>query len=66
MPLYEYHCDSCGTTFEKLRRFQDADTPLPCPECESDHVERVLSSFATGGGCGPAPSGAGGGRGRFR
>ena len=55
MPLYEYKCQACGKTFEMLRRMQDADRELECPECESAKVERQFSTFATGG-CG-APSG---------
>ncbi len=51
MPLYEYRCEKCGKRFEKLRRMQDADREIQCPECLSDEVERLLSSFATGG-CG--------------
>jgi putative FmdB family regulatory protein len=51
MPLYEYRCEKCGKRFEKLRRMQDADQGVECPECESEEVERLLSSFATGG-CG--------------
>jgi putative FmdB family regulatory protein len=32
MPLYEYHCTSCGQRFEVLQRFSDA--PLrECPQC---------------------------------
>ena len=32
MPLYEYHCTSCGQRLEVLRRFSDA--PLrECPHC---------------------------------
>jgi ribosomal protein L37AE/L43A len=34
----------------------DADRDLQCPECRSKKVERVLSTFATGG-CGPARGG---------
>ena len=56
MPLYDYHCRACGKDFELLRRMQDADEKLECPECHSDQVERRLSRFATGGGCGPASS----------
>ena len=56
MPLYEYRCQKCGKTFEMLRRMQDADRETECPECRSDEVERLLSTFATGG-C--APSGGG-------
>ncbi len=56
MPLYEYRCRTCGKTFEMLRRMQDADRDLECPECRSAEVERKLSTFATGG-CGPSGSG---------
>lgn len=47
MPLYEYRCSSCGATFEKLRRMQDADEGVACPKCESPGAERLLSSFAS-------------------
>jgi len=56
MPLYEYRCQKCGKSFEKLRRMEDADRNLECPECRSEQIERMLSTFATGG-C--SPSGAG-------
>lgn len=49
MPLYEYRCQKCGKTFEMLRRMQDADRDVECPECSADEVERLLSTFATGG-----------------
>jgi putative FmdB family regulatory protein len=57
MPNYEYRCETCGRAFEKLRRMQEADRDIQCPDCESGEVKRLLSSFATGG-CG---SGSGGG-----
>jgi putative FmdB family regulatory protein len=54
MPLYEYRCSSCGGNFELLRRIEDADGDLVCPRCQSEEIERLLSTFAkTGGGCGP-------------
>lgn len=56
MPLYEYQCRACGKTFEMLRRIKDADTDLECPDCHSVKVERMFSTFASGGGCGPAGS----------
>lgn len=56
MPLYEYRCQKCGKRFEMLRRMQDADRELKCPECRSEEVERLLSTFATGG-CTPSGSG---------
>lgn len=66
MPLYEYCCAECGERFELLRRFQDADRNQTCPRCQSQEVERLLSSFASRGsptaGCGPATGcGSGGG-----
>lgn len=57
MPLYEYRCRVCGKSFEMLRRMQDADRELECPDCESDEVERLLSTFATtSSGCAPSGS----------
>ncbi len=56
MPLYEYRCRVCGKTFELLRRMQDADRDLECPDCRSREVDRQLSTFATGG-CGAPGSG---------
>ncbi len=55
MPLYDYLCRECGNTFEKLRSMKDADAGVECPECHSLKVERLLSTFSSGGGCG-APS----------
>ena len=56
MPLYEYRCQTCGKSFELLRRMSDADRDLECPDCRSLQVERLLSTFATGG-CGTSASG---------
>lgn len=44
MPLYEYHCQKCGSHFEKIRRF--ADPPLTkCEKC-GGKLEQLLSSPA--------------------
>jgi putative FmdB family regulatory protein len=44
MPLYDFHCEACGSTFEELTR---ADAPAPpCPACGSADVQRKLGSFA--------------------
>ena len=61
MPLYEYYCSDCRTTFDALRSMDKADTPIACAECEGEHTARVLSVFfarsegksaaTTGGGC---------------
>lgn len=49
MPLYEYRCESCGTTFEKFVRSFSSNGDIECPECASKEVNKAFSSFATGG-----------------
>jgi putative FmdB family regulatory protein len=62
MPIYEYQCKSCNTTFEKLV-FKGDDESITCPNCDAENVKKLLSaaSFMGGSGfgaCSPsAPSG---------
>jgi putative FmdB family regulatory protein len=43
MPIYEFECTACRSSFELLMR---SDTKLTCPACESDRIVRKLSLFA--------------------
>jgi putative FmdB family regulatory protein len=43
MPLYEYKCSGCGHQFELL--ILKAAQPAACPACNSEAVERLLSTF---------------------
>ena len=43
MPLYEFHCRSCDSEFERLVRSGDL---VECPSCQSKEVDRLLSTFA--------------------
>ena len=45
MPIYEYICLDCKNVFETLRPMKDADTPIPCEKCASDHTSRMISVF---------------------
>lgn len=54
MPMYEYRCRECGRQFEQLRRMDDADRGLICPDCGAQNVERLVSAFAMGG-CSASP-----------
>jgi putative FmdB family regulatory protein len=45
MPIYEYHCDSCDSNFEAIRKFSDA--PLTeCRKCGAAEVRKLLSAPA--------------------
>ena len=61
MPIYEYECESCDLTFEKLM-FQGDEDPVGCPECGTQNVKRLLSPTRIMGGaglgaCAPSSSG---------
>lgn len=45
MPLYEYLCPECETTFERLRPMAQADDPVRCPEGH-EGSRRLISVFA--------------------
>jgi putative FmdB family regulatory protein len=49
MPLYEFACQDCGKSFDKLLGFSQADQPQTCPACGSRQSRRKLSAFAVGG-----------------
>jgi putative FmdB family regulatory protein len=49
MPIYEYHCDKCGTDFEHLTLSQSNGEDVACRRCGSARVSRLLSAFAVHG-----------------
>lgn len=57
MPLFEYVCEECGSTFEKLVR--SSTTVIQCPDCATEHVRKKISTFASkiaGGGAAASSS----------
>ncbi|HTY62404.1 MAG TPA: zinc ribbon domain-containing protein [Acidobacteriota bacterium] len=44
MPIFEYRCQKCETEFEKLV-FGSSDAGISCPDCRSEEIERLFSSF---------------------
>lgn len=42
MPMYDYHCDSCGD-FSALRPLAEYRDPLACPSC-GETAGRVISA----------------------
>jgi putative FmdB family regulatory protein len=47
MPIYEYRCKECGADFSRLQKVGASVEGVKCPKCESEKVERLLSSFAS-------------------
>ena len=45
MPLYEYYCSSCATTFEKRRPLRAAEETAVCPAGHAG-ATRTVSLFA--------------------
>ena len=63
MPLYEYDCLDCGTSFEILVLRSGEISEVKCPACKGDKLEEKVSCFAstskdsTSGASNCAPSG---------
>ncbi|MBI2383162.1 MAG: zinc ribbon domain-containing protein [Gammaproteobacteria bacterium] len=51
MPIYEYHCQSCGHETEIMHRMSDP-SPTECPQCKAQSLTKVVSAagFRLGGG----------------
>jgi putative FmdB family regulatory protein len=44
VPIYEYRCDDCGTSFEVLQKMSD-DPLVACEQC-GGHLSKVLHPVA--------------------
>ena len=44
MPIYEYKCQKCDHEFEFLVLGSGASS-IECPECNSEKVEKLMSTF---------------------
>ena len=45
MPIYEYQCDDCEHTLEKLQKISD-DPLQDCPECGEQGLRKLISAVA--------------------
>ena len=52
MPIYEYLCLECQNPFDALRPMSQADAPIVCENCESEHITRMISVFSARSGSG--------------
>jgi putative FmdB family regulatory protein len=60
MPVYEFRCRTCDTTFEARRPMAESNAAATCPDGHLDTV-RLLSVFAAVGAAAPGASETGGG-----
>jgi len=44
MPVYEFTCHDCHTTFELARPMSESAAPASCPSCGSTNTERTWSA----------------------
>ncbi len=56
MPLFEYHCEACNKTFEKMTKVQEDN--MPCPDC-GKASPKAVSVFAASSCSAPSGSGFG-------
>ena len=46
MPIYDYRCDSCGTTYDIFHRSHEVEEDIQCPSCGSQQHTRLISAPA--------------------
>jgi putative FmdB family regulatory protein len=45
MPLYEYECNKCNNTFDKVMSIKEMETvKVTCPKCSSEDIRKLMSS----------------------
>ncbi len=49
MPIYEFDCQDCGDQFESLVFSFSKIEGVICPECQSNNVQKKISTFAVKG-----------------
>ena len=63
MPIFEFECKKCSNKFERLILPSDDKNP-PCPACNHEDVQKIMSSgskvtlkvpagYSGGGSCAP-------------
>jgi putative FmdB family regulatory protein len=47
MPIFEYQCEECHQTFERILLRPQTATHMTCPQCGSLKTAKILSTFST-------------------
>lgn len=56
MPIYEYICLKCNERFSRLTTVSCGEKETKCPNCSSDEVKKIISSFCCSSGSGKSGS----------
>jgi putative FmdB family regulatory protein len=44
MPIYDYRCDDCGTTYDVFHKVREVAEDILCPSCGSVRHTRLISA----------------------
>jgi putative FmdB family regulatory protein len=44
MPIYDYKCENCGTTYDVFHKVREIKEDVVCPECSSTRHVRLISA----------------------
>jgi len=44
MPIYDYRCDACGTTYDVFHKVREVVEDVVCPSCSSTKHTRLISA----------------------
>lgn len=49
MPIFEYQCQECNATFERLVLRPQIVAVIDCPQCSSSQTTKLFSTFCAQG-----------------
>ena len=44
MPIYDYQCKQCGTTYDIFHKVREVPEDVVCPSCRSRESSRLISA----------------------
>ena len=44
MPIYDYRCEECGSTYDVFHKVREVEEDVVCPSCNSTKHIRLLSA----------------------
>lgn len=57
MPLFDFKCNDCNKTFEKIIASGSSYENLTCPQCKSNNISKIISPIKISNSCPSAPVG---------